>query len=435
MLCQLFSLTYDLNFIEIKMEEKKSESNKTTKWQKVKEKVKKNLKYIKFTFLIVKELLDCSLDWVLYDKLNSVEKGLVVGPVDIWALGSLLVFCCLGTLVSVFDIGNRLYDLRTGTALVNIGITETCVMYFEDIPQLTISFVTLLCRGANEGLHELAIAKAIFISSALFVNSLLTEGERKKVDEVPENKEIKCRTLNLLGSVVIGSVILFLSVVKLIGFRSHGPHDDISTRYFSNIGIYSDTTRIPLKGEFGTVSWMKYFDLNDIVSCREITTQVTIDPSHIRIHTFYSGMCGNTTDICYVLSDANHTYFTNASDCMVSNGTMLHYIFKYLSPSKRHPFGNVQYNVRRTSIGSCEDIGYKSVQHLKYYGAKDTQNATGHLRVLSFEKERQYRFYSAEEDLVDINNIWRTGIERLRCETTGSVSPQLNTDISVPCVV
>ena len=156
-------------------------------------------------------------------------------------------------------------------------------------------------------------------------------------------------------------------------------------------------------------------------------------------------------------------FFTDTGHCALSNGTKWHYRFKYIPPSMRYLLGDIQFNVRKIQNGSCDDITLQSIPNLKYFRAKENTNLTGHLygpisryewiwdsnstvwKRYQLPYENMFTMYSTEEDLVDIKEVWRTGISeegwsydkyawnRTLCVNTGGVSPHFNPDIIVPC--
>ena len=319
-------------------------------------------------------------------------------------------------------------------------------MYLEDIPQLSIGLSILACRGEEESV--LVVIKAGF----LFAVSILVAALRiKSVKSIPEHlldKKKNCVVVVYIGhSIVMGvSFVMFYGASKNIEIiREAEHHIDQNQRFFTNVGIYCDTSDLSFPfDDSDNEKWMKLFDIDDIINHGEITTEVTTNGNLTRIQNFYVGMNRNASATCYRLQESNEIYFTDAVNCSILSGTKFHYHFKYLQPNNRLPFGDIQYNAQKTSIGSCDKIAFvKTVSHLRYFRANDTDTKTGHLYSAFVENVNVCKLYGTK-NLVDIQSkVWRTGVELDRftvikphgCENTGSSSPHINRDITVPCLI
>ena len=421
-----------------------------TRFQRLKQTVKRNPKLRKYTFLIIKELVDSILDWLLYYQLSSVEEGLVIGPVDAGTLGSLLLFCCLGTVLGVIDTSNRLYDLYTGSPFVDIAITETLVLYLEDIPQMMIGFIITSCRGGTEAKLALTLKVVVILVASIIILLLSTDRCIEKMN--------KTFVIHNVGTCV-AFAIAFFTFNSFLARNTHGSFQD-------GVAVFVNTRHNPFHS--GKITWIKLFDLDDFSRHRKITSRVITNPGHLRIQTLYGGMENNDSDICYRRNETHYIYYTKATNCTLKNGTAFHYIFIYLSPSERHPFGDIQYNVRETPADSCDNNPLSRVPRLRYFQGNTTEylsgfmpknergdnlysanatvnNVTGHVlrnetKYTDFYLDK-YAFYNAENDLTEITDIWNTGVELVdfeflkpfKCETTGSISPHFNPDIPVPC--
>ena len=377
-------------------------------------------KVFKFLFFFLKELVDCILDWLLYNQLNAMEEGLVYGVVSNSILGPLFFFCCTGVVLAIMDVANRLCDIYTGKPFDRFGIIEGCVIFLEDIPQLYYGLVVLSCRS-EEGLF--AIMKAFILLFGSFVTFVYLGRECKNGDF----EKSFCVLTMVFGTVIVSILSLIICI------DSFQPN----IQYFSNVGIYSDISDYQSSSNFfSDKTLMKFFEISDLQRRSEITTQVTTDSLHIRVQMFYTGSHINDTDICYRL---NRTYMnhTKAADCTMLSGTRMHFHFVYLPPSKRYILGDIQYNARMTSTDSCDNITMTHVPQLSYYQENATQESTGHLRTLLMENQTFYYFYSAEENLANITDLWHTGRPVANiltmCRNTGRISPKFNPGISVPC--
>ena len=395
-----------------------------TRFKRLKQTVKRNRKLLKYTFFIVKELVDSILDWLLYYQLSSLEEGLVVGPVDVGTLRSLLVFCCTGTVLGVLDISNRLYDLYTGNPFVDIAFTETLVMYLEDIPQLMIGFIIILCRGNTEVLLALVLKVGIILVASM-VTVFLSCGRCHEKQNIKTFSHLFGTVVVLLIAINTFSTLVMVMIdlpVHLAFYVLAAGSDTRFMSYMDNVSIYVDTDHLPFHSS--NITWIHLFDIDDILRHGEITSRVTTDPNHMLIQTFYDGMQKNDSDICYRGNETNFKYFVKSTSCILTNGSTLHYHFIYLPPSKRHPFGDIQYNAEKTRVDICDNIPLLQPPRFGYFYS----SAKEHLR--SFD----------QDDLMNIRNVWNTRVNSIfdfvkpyKCDTTGSISPHFNPDIQVPC--
>ena len=416
--------------------------------------LKKNRKKIMVLLWCIKVVLACLIDWVLYLKFNALEPGLVYGPINNSILYSLLVLCCIGTVVSVADLVNKLVEKCHGEPIMNIAYTELCVVYLEDIPQLNIGLFIVLCAGEY---GVLLTTKAIMLCSVVGLMGLVvypTDSGSLSLRSImrpklSDNKERKCSGFFRLGVLVV--CILNVVVCFSVAFN------DTPKGLLDNVGIYGDTSEFELSQNYLKDStWMYFFSVKDMKRHGEVMSKITTDPSHIRIQNFFTN--GNDTDTCYRLIGTNATndaVFREESNCSILHGTELYYRFKYLPPSRRHRLGDIQYNVRKSSTGSCHNATFQQSQ-LRYLRGKanghlewsNRKNNTAILNMLwkdfvkqgnlTYNKYRaslarqlslnRYRFHSAES-LSDVRHEWG----KASCHKSDG-SPHFNQDISVPCL-
>ena len=433
-----------------------------------------------------------------------MEEGLVFGPVNNATLQSLLLFCFIGTIVSGVDTANRLHDVLTGKPFVNLGYTEVRVLFFEDIPQMTISFSVLLCN--KEVASLLTFIRAVIVMYGPLLSSYLLMRDRKLNKKLPDDKKKRCIRGIFTGYVIV-SILSILTYICVgisweTGSWNYGRpsfHDNLSNEsymlnmsnqynntqnltskpvsidhrrrleyvyesyetysnrmYFTDVGIFLHTGDLPYpKDEFGETEWIKLFSINEIHNYSEIhvTTEVETNLGHIRIRKFYTKLHMSASDICYQ-NGMNKTYyeFSKVADCSFTTGTKFHYHFKYLSRSARHVRGDIEYNVRKTRIYSCNSIAVRRLPNLKYFKEKYADfndDETKHFYGDSSGNETTYKFFP-EWYLKDIKDAWRTRIDPLEqflydinlqlvepyyCEFTGSIGPHFNPDIPVPCQI
>ena len=448
------------------MEEECHDAERPSTFQRTKQFIKKYSRLLQLLVFFIKETVDTTLDWLLFNELNTQDEGLVFGAVDSWLLYVLFTFCCIGTVLTLLDISNRVHELRTGSPFLHTYIPEILTALLEDIPQLALGFYILKCRG--QMINSLARVKAVFllVGSALYLlcTSITLVVKLSNNDGI--GSFLKFVLFLLCAGITSLSICILWSTSGEIGYAAFDPFDILKNKtkrdiYFSRVGIYINTGGLQIDDLSNRTKWIKFFEINDILGNDDISVQIITDPVHVRLKTMYGRIQKNDTDICYRVNGTfeDEILFTEAADCALSNGTTWYYRFKYIHPSMRHLLGDIQYNVRKTETGSCDNIAGDRIPDLKYFRVLWNQNLIGHLygptshyslewnsnsslweRVYLYQKA--YKWYYAWA-LGDIEYVWRTGSleherrndeskKRPRCVNT-NVSPHPNLGITVPC--
>ena len=419
------------------------ENRETTKERILKILKKHKLKFM-VLFLCVKEVLDCLFDWLLYRELSAREPGILYGATNNVTLLSLFIFCCIGTVVSAVDCINKVVELCTGKPIVNTGYTELCVVFLEDIPQLMIGFFIVGCTVEN---YWLLYFKALFIWCGSLI-TLMVMMLAVVYPEIPDCSfhSIMCpehsddrKTKKCGGLYIGGLIIVFILSWAMIYIIPNSSRNDP----LDNVGVYVRTGEVELIND-DSENWIYVFDINDIKSHGEIKTKITTNQCYIRIQNIFTGN-ENDTDTCYRLIQENDTMFERYFDCSLVNGTEVYFHFKYISPSRRHLLGDIQYNTRKTSNGSCgnETSEYR---HVKYFNGSRyeteiqgddsiRENSLHHLygiwkysRSGYNNSDARYKFHSISNNLEDLKNHWRTKF----CNILNT-SPDFNPDIPISC--
>ena len=388
------------------VEEDNEQAAKTTLWQKIKKNKKKLFLFLLF---LVKESVDCALDWLLYQQLSAIEEGLVYGPVDCRVLQSLLIFSITGTILAAIDLANRVWDICTGHPFVDSFFPEICVMFLEDIPQMLIAYVIIRTRGGEEGVFPLIKAIIIMLGAlgaASFFFILLLETCNGNVVMNLRNVNKKKTALRSGGLSIIFS-LAYLIVVSSV---------QSNLKYFSRVGIYCGTSdaQFPFD-DIKNITWMKLFDVDDIRS--EITAEIRMNMSDLQVNVFCSGCQSNySSSTKYFKGDVDYTLFGRS---------IFRFQFKYLPPSTRYILGDIHYNIMKTEIDSCDRMSLKRVPPLRFFKANITRNQN------VTDNDLVRNIYNVDDDLIDIKQVWTTGIFRI--PYSGNGSPHFNPDIVVPC--
>ena len=187
-------------------------------------------------------------------------------------------------------------------------------------------------------------------------------------------------------------------------------------------------------------TWVKLVEISDVISYLDIQAEVTTDMHHLQIQTLFAENA--TCTMCYHLSEAPRAYMTKDPNCTLHNGITFQYRFQYISPSALYYLGDIQYNVRKSSMNSCDNMPLKHTPIVTYFRENVTHTVSEYeyLHGPLSEFEHGYRFYGLE-DLIDVETHWRSvvaaqkrnNITRNKCFKLGKFSPRLNPEILVPC--
>ena len=400
--------------------------NLRQRWKK--DKGKKKQIFI-FSIIVAKEVFDSAFDWLFFHELSSYDEGLIFGSFAFFLLCIAALLSLIGTVVSGIDIANKFRKLRNGISVAKVSITDLCVMYLEDIPQLCFGLYVALCRKEKS---IWTILKAIilmiascFIAKKIYkqIIKIMHKRRTRAIRQLP--KKYRKKYFLASGYLVIAllSFFTFIHSWENTSLVENGKLHAALMQYVSKVGIFcnADDFQFPIDN-FRSEQWIKVVQIDDILSYGEMRTDVSWDRSHLQIRTFYKG---NNMDICYWLNETSRIYFTKTSNCAMKDSTIFYIHLKYVAPSTRHYAGDIQYNVRKGSTGSCDSISPQRVPTLRYFLPKVSQNGSEHL----FDTGSEYTFYS-EKDLKDINTKWQGN----SCFGRGGVSPHLNSDIIVQCL-
>ncbi|KAK3083811.1 hypothetical protein FSP39_003568 [Pinctada imbricata] len=429
-----------------------------------------------FLFLVLGGLnvADLVSDWFLFHDVHAAEEGLVFGPPDknIWI--SLLFFSILGTILFSFEILNLGKDIFTGTSWVDIDIMSAIIIWFEDIPQITINCAILACREEAISIFQISKASIVILGALIRMLVGIVRACRRRHSSNKSIEEFKqCNTFKFimffgLSLMVIGSVIVFFFAQSSFKdgtweFKTprtlwEGEYHD--SKYFERVGVYGnlgflddkDATNAQQETKNPAHSyWMKFFQIYDIHHANDVITVVvtfdTINRSNFRIQTLFSDAAENNTDECFVVkqSDWSVSRDLNCTRLSQIRGSKenIKFTFSYVKPRNHLVFGDIQYNVRGTVNGTCLTSSELNVSPtevkadkilspnyeivLRYFKAKEDYESGNLVQT----KSDNVTFYDPQRHLVDITNVWKTGF--LGCKITGSVSPHLNSGVSSSC--
>lgn len=438
-----------------------------------------------FVFLVMVALnvADLTNDWLLYHDVASAEEGLAFGPTEESVRIALLFFSIAGAVIFLFEIINFGMDIFRGNPWLEMDLASAIVIWFEDIPQITISLVILACREEAISVFQLGKAIVVIIGALcrLFVGIIWACRRRseeiqcvikrgKNSEECKKQKHPIIRFLMFLGLslLVLGSGLIFLftqTTWQHTGFlKFNEPHslfegEFIDEHYFQRVGIYGhigflDRRNLTNQNSPSEDGWVRMFEIHDLrheYKSILIKLEFSNDRKYLQVTKIIPNY--NETTECFNLDmTADNLKIISDPSCSktFSPSTKTHKIifkFEYVSPTNHLILGDIRYNVKGTVNGSCEQglatedpttgNSYIMVGNfttaLRYYQVREDFQNNGYMIPGNSTHTPILEFYSSQKHLEDITSVWKTGF--FGCKYSGSVSPHQDSTLSTDCDV
>lgn len=112
-------------------------------------------------------IVDLINDWFLYYDVDVVEEGFVFGFIEESVRIVFLFFFIIGVVIFLFEIINFGKDIFSGNFWLDMDIVFVIVIWFEDILQIIISFVILVCR--EEFISVFQLGKVFVVIFGVFI--------------------------------------------------------------------------------------------------------------------------------------------------------------------------------------------------------------------------------------------------------------------------
>lgn len=395
---------------------------------------KRSVQVLAFLFLFAIDSADMINDWLFYNDMNLLQKGLVFGPIESSLLHALLVFSIIGVLTFLLEVilvGREIFKPDKGS-WIDIDYISAVTVWIEEVPQITISVIIASCREEAISIYQISKASVVIIGcmSRLIIAIIRFCFRRRKENYENEKVFKSFYAFLLVGLIlsVIGSIMVFmfshvLSDGGRIKFQEPTEfmkmkHD--TTRYYDQVGIYLDGRELPINAQTRmNYDWIKLVDLTDIEKniypAKKIKFSKT-GSTKIQMQTILkrdskpwkveNAECYNKNDKWIV---SNTSQCQNLFETNETTADIIIY-FNFIQQSKHLIMGDVTYNtLYTTSPTGCSNIRGNYIElPLKYFKAKTMKNDT-------FPK-----FYKLA-DLVPIGEAWHTGFTK--CKSSGSESP------------
>lgn len=395
---------------------------------------KRNVQVLVFLFLLAIDSADMINDWLFYNDMNLLQKGLVFGPIESSLLNALLVFSIIGVLTFLLEVilvGREIFKPDKGS-WIDIDYVSTVTVWIEEVPQITISVIIASCREEAVSIFQISKASVVIIGCILRLIIAIIRFCFRRRKENYENKKIfkSCYAVLLVGLIlsVIGSIMVFIFSHALSDggqIKFQEPTEFLkmkheTTRYYDQVGIYLDGRELPINAQTSmNYDWIKLVDLTDIEKNIYLAKKIKFSKTgstKIQIQTIldrHSKPPKVENAECYDKNDkwvvSNTSQCPNLFDTNEITGDVTIY-FNFIQQTKHLIMGDVKYNTLYTtpSTGCSDSSGNYIELPLKYFKAKTMKNDT-------FPK-----FYKLE-DLVPISEAWQTGFTK--CKSSGSESP------------
>ena len=402
---------------------------------------KRSVQVFVFLSLLAIDSADMINDWLFYNDMHLLQKGLVFGPIESSLLNTLLAFSIIGVLTFLLEVilvGREIFQPDEGS-WIDIDYVSTVTVWIEEVPQITLSVIIASCREEAVSIYQISKASVVIIGCIFrLIIAIIRFCFRRRKENYENEKIFKSFYAFLLVGLilsVIGSILVFIFSHALsdggqIKFQKPTEflkmkHD--TTRYYDQVGIYLDGRELPINAQTSmNYDWIKLINLTDIeryiYPAKKIKFSKT-GSTKIQIQTILdrdskpwkveNAECYNTNDKWVV---SNTSQCQNLFDTNETTADVTIY-FTFIQQSTYLIMGDVKYNTLYTtpSRGCSNSSGNYTQLTLKYFKAKTRQDG--------FPK-----FYKLE-DLVPTSEAWKTGFTK--CKSTGSESPNWDKSITV----
>jgi hypothetical protein len=413
-----------------------------------------------FLVIFAVDFADLLSDWLFYNDMRLQEKGLVFGPIDTTLLYILLGFSCAGVvtfLVEIINFGREIFR-PDEKAWIDVDYLSAFTVWFEEIPQISISVIIAGCREEGVSIYQIVKASIVIISCVgRLLISVIRYCLRKRRDDYKNRKTFKCCSgLLMLGLIlsILGSALVFaFSHVLRDGdvIRFQEPKEFVLTqrdtsKYYPHVGIYLNANQLRNGQDQMYVrdEWIKLLDLTDLEKSPypaqkikfkkngnmkiQIQTSLTRDYGNIQTRSMRTE-CYNETNGWFVSRSNQCSKLFHPTD---STAEYVLY-FNFIKQSSYLFMGDVKYNARYTESGECfNDRGNHTQVHLKYFKANTHTEDRFHLLLPNGGVFKTLLKFYTSEDLVSIKDAWKTGF--VGCQSSGSESPNWDKNIRVKCL-
>ncbi|XP_059178007.1 uncharacterized protein LOC131957299 [Physella acuta] len=424
---------------------------------------------ITFIFLLGIDLADFICDWLFFTDVSSAEKGLVYGVPDKIIVRAILAFCIVGSVTFILEIVNLWKEFFHQKTRIDSDVLSAIVIWIEDVPQIALSLALAVCREEPISVFQLGKAVVVTLGILIRIFVLVVKFCNKRLSK----NHLKIKFVIAAGSLVELSCAV---AIFILIHTEKGNKGDVTFRvpttilenqfkdasYFNNVSVfinhpvYFDNVNPNVSKVDNVVNWLQLTSINQLrarpnmeVSFKLEYTQV--DNGALRLAIWRKNL--HETDLknkwmlssCFDMDKKSPVIQQkmNTSCSNTSSMDALFLTFKYDPPGyffKRKIYGNIFFNARYMSNGTCEDVGEYSDEvrnqpappvnlTMHYFRTNETlPRYDDHVMRV----EGVARFYrNVDEEMIDVTRVWRTGW--FECEAAGYVGPTLDSELKVDC--
>jgi len=410
-----------------------------------------------YVALLVLAIADLVSDWMFFRDVATAKNGLAYGPTRDLYKWLLLAFSILGTLMSLFEMGNLCSGICAEEQCFDLDEVNLFVVWIGDFPLLVVSVFIAACR--EEAISYFQLAKACLPIAGYVIR--IINIFCKLCDKECECKWVAFGIVSILG--LLGSlgcsvtIFLFTQTERYpdgsLNFKI--PHSVVEgkydhEKYFANVSIYfSHNIFEPAGQQTGIVdaNILRLLKIDDIKSAPDdLSINVTINNKLTAADYMIEGVRPATECFTYDRT-TNKIKIPIKGACptgfITAPTDVFYFTFHFIKPSPPGLiFGDISYNMKYKSAGSdtCQypnftienevsDHSYNTDEAaLQYYRAAGNEVSDNfHIQYTSSTDGKFYH----PKDLIDIEEVWRMGFAFCKC--TGSLSPNRDAGLLVKC--
>ncbi|XP_064618467.1 uncharacterized protein LOC135503627 [Lineus longissimus] len=407
-------------------------------------------------------IADCVVDWIFYVNLLRVKPGLVLGPVSVHIRSSMLVFCCVGTVVSTASFVNVLSKALCFRIMIKQQMLFLVMVWFKNFPQIVISNVIAACQEVAVTYYQ--VIKAVMIITTMLavafiiVISCYVQNQRKtEAKPWRPTWDLVVIYSGVLFNLVLASSVLCMVHISpvdkygtIITFKT--PRGDLDmSRYFYAIDIFYHHPSFEENCKNFNRSdmnyWLRIGSIFQVAETGLHSLKVVYNYKNEALRTYYYLHRRQSPILeeryCYILDKVKCLIIPQdkcSGDFIKDKRTAITMSFQYILPAPSMLFGNIKYDAYTYNISGktgpypCLEVKQMS-QILESNETKMTNifgkvhyfenSFIGGTRPLPMKPLQVYgnatKFYKYNT-LTDAKKIWRTGVAR--CRTTGNLGPQ-----------
>lgn len=423
-------------------------------------KVRDKTSFKVFVFLVVLTLdaADLFSDWLLFRDVFVTQEGLVYGPPEDALTYALLAFSILGTFTFIFEVVNLWWEIFRDNPWVDSDFASCITIWIEDVPQIVINVLIVLCREEAISYFQLVKASVLIVGVVIrIIVSLVKYCSKKYLEEAKKKtpksrRHVAYRVFIMFGLMCIlaGSVAVFM----LTQFERH-PDGNIQfntpktafegkfheEKYFDNVSIYLNHPVFDLNTGNSEVDFIRLISIYDIRNKADKTFKLSYDePAKTKFVVWEPDSSGVLQEVeCFTINRGTKTVSTQTCNPSFSSGTMSEFTFKFhfIKPSvPKLIFGDITYNLKVKESGTCKDPATDIVtKPNQRRGSGASRSPVIHYYRAHISTPSHLlpsKFYQFPADLTDIAQVWKTGFAS--CESSGSLAPHRDTSLETTCL-